>query len=340
MKWIDFEAHFCTQTVVDYLIKRDCAPNFIKAAMPGSYTLQCTDRVSMLQSEHFLQQILNVGDERIAWMDKNNVDVQILSLSAPSGIDCIDNPDAVELARESNDELLQAIQKYPLRFKGFAAISSVDVKAGVKELERSITQLGFVGWLTYSNLGKGQYLDDKKFWPLLETAESLNVPIFLHPTIPMIPEFEKYGLALAGQAMGCTFETALCLMRMILGGVFDQFPKLKIIMGRLGEAMPFLMERLDFLFKNPGFSPGDCPSLKRLPSQVLRENVYAGNSARFYKPALDFVIEAMTPDHLLFASDYPYVPLQKTMEFIQNAGLSTEVIEKIGFKNAQIFNIT
>ncbi len=338
MKMIDFEAHFYTQACVDYLKKRTCAPCLSKTATPGTYNLQFTNQVSLEHNEEILGRLLDIGEERVAWMDQNGLDMQILSLDVPSGVESFDYQDATALARDSNDELATAIKKYPTRFRGFAAIAQSNVKEGVKELERCIKQLGFVGWLTHSNYGPNHYLDDKEFWPLLEAAEALNVPIFLHPSVPEIAQFEKYGFASAGNALGFQFDAALCLMRMILGGVFDQFPKLKIILGHLGETMPFLMERLDFLYKHPQFANGR-PNIKKWPSHVLCENVYVGTSGRFYKPALEFVIKAMGPEKMLFASDYPYESLPETMAFIKNADLPVNTLKKLAYENAKIFGI-
>ena len=130
-------------------------------------------------------------------------------------------------------------KKYPARFMGFASISPYDPIQTVNELERAINKLGFVGWLAHSNFGENQYLDDRKYWPLLEAAESLKIPVNIHQTTPLMSEFGKYGFALGGPPLGFQFDVAMCLLRMIYAGVFDQFPKLTIILGHMGETIPF-----------------------------------------------------------------------------------------------------
>lgn len=331
---IDFETHFFTRACIDYLVKQKVTPNLVAAG--DGYNMCFTDTVSLFHSQSLLAELCDIGEGRIAVMDKAGVTVQILSLTTANGVDSGPGDEAVStsLARETNDLLHAAIQKNPTRFRGFASISPYDVDAAVKELERAINKLDFVGWLTHSNFGVNNYLDDKNYWPLLEAAESLDIPIYLHPAAPLMKEFGKYGFTLAGSAMGFEFDTALCLMRMILGGVFDQFPKLKIILGHLGETMPFLMERLDHLFRVPEFKR-NRQELKRIPSEVLKQNVYITTSGRFFTPALNYAIEAMGEDRMLFASDYPMESLQESVDFVKNAGLSQTVRDKIYFENAK-----
>ncbi len=340
MRVIDFEAHFFTNDSVDYLKKRDLFPLLEATDRAGSYQLKFSESVSLPHPKPLMDRLLDLGQGRINQMDQGGVDIEILSMTVPSGIECLDNPDATFLARDANDELFSAIRANPSRLKGFAAINPHDALSGVKELERAIKQLGFVGWLTHSNFGKNEYLDEQKFWPLLEAAESLNVPIYLHPSVPVIPEYTKYGFASAGAGFGFQFDTALCLMRMILAGVFDKFPKLTIILGHLGETMPFLMERLDFTYRRQDMPYGkDKPRLDRLPSQVLKENVYVTTSGRFYQPALEYVIKAMGEEKILFATDYPMEEMSGAVSFVRDSTLPTTIITKICETNARVFDL-
>jgi predicted TIM-barrel fold metal-dependent hydrolase len=237
------------------------------------------------------------------------------------------------------------MKRHPTRFQGFAAITCNDVVAATTELERCMTQLQFSGWLTHSSFGKNDYLDAKKYWPLLEAAEHLNCPIYLHPTIPLMTEFTEYGFALAGPALGFQFDTALCLMRMIYAGVFNEFPNLKIILGHLGETLPMLMpDRIDYVYKNKGIAHNaqfikTRPKLNKLPSEIIQDNVYMTTSGRFSKPTLDFTLQILGEDKIMFASDYPYENLMDSVEFIEQCQYSKKTLEKIFFKNADLLGI-
>ncbi|MDR3478980.1 MAG: amidohydrolase family protein [Gammaproteobacteria bacterium] len=338
---IDLEAHFYTQAAFDYLAKRKDFPLFVKEKEPDSYNLRFTDQIALFQNTEFINILCDVGAKRIKAMDAAGLDVQVLSFSSP-GVDELD-PDhaaAASMAAELNDQLFELTKQYPSRFLGFAAISPYDVKNSVKELERAITQLGFVGWLAHSNFGAEKYFDDKQYWPLLEAAEALNIPIYLHPTTPLMKEFGKYGFALGGPPLGFQFDAALCLLRMIYAGVFDQFPKLTIILGHMGEALPFLMpERIDWSYANPNISilPGfikERPAIKRTPSEVILENIYVTTSGRFSNPLLEYVLKVMGEDKIMLATDYPYENLNQSMNFIRTSGLTDKTFEKICFKNA------
>jgi hypothetical protein len=346
MKTIDLEAHFYTKAVFDYLEKRENYPKFVKLPERGSYNLCFTEQISLFQSQAFIEALCNVADSRLALMDRVKLDIQVLSFSSP-GIDEFD-PDhksAASFAVELNDIIHDTVKRFVTRFLGFATISPYDVPAAVKELQRAVTQLGCVGWLAHSNFGEGKYLDNKEYWPLLEAAQALNIPIYLHPTTPLAKEFGKFGFALAGPPLGFQFDAALCLMRMIYAGVFDQFPKLTIILGHLGEALPMLIpDRIDWAYANPNVSHvqgfiKQRPAIKRTPSQVLLENVYMTTSGRFSKPALEFVLQVMGNDHVMLATDYPYEDLAQSMNFIRGCDLPTATLQKICSGNAERLGI-
>lgn len=346
MLTIDLEAHYYTKAAFNYLAQRTQYPQLINKKEPGNYNLCFTEHISLFQNQQFIETLCDLGDKRIQAMDNAGLDIQVLSFSSP-GIDefAPDYATASSMATELNDLLFETIQKYPARFKGFAAISPYTVNSSVKELERAITQLGFVGWLAHSNFGDDQYLDNKIYWPLLEAAEALAIPIYLHPTTPLSKEFGKYGFSLAGPALGFQFDASLCLMRMIYAGVFDAFPKLTIILGHLGETLPFLIpDRIDWSYSNPNISvlPGfiaQRPKITKTPSEVILENVYVTTSGRFSKTTLEFVLKIMGDDHLMLATDYPYESLKQSMDFIRGCELSENILKKICSKNAQKLGI-
>ena len=338
---IDFEAHFYTKAAFDYLEARKDFPKLVKEQEADAYNLRFTDQITLFQNTEFINILCDVGAKRIKAMDAAGLDVQVLSFSSP-GIDELD-PDrdnAATMAVELNDLLFETVKQHPDRFMGFAAISPYEVNKSVKELERAITKLGFVGWLAHSNFGEEQYLDDKKYWPLLEAAEALNIPIYLHPTTPLMKESGKYGFALGGPPLGFQFDAALCILRMIYAGVFDKFPKLTVILGHMGETLPFLMpERIDWAYANPNISklPGfikERPAIKRTQSQVMLENMYVTTSGRFSKPLLEYVLKVMGEDRVMLATDYPYESLEQSMNFIRGCGLPDKTFQKICSGNA------
>ncbi len=346
MTTIDLEAHFYTKAVFDYLTKRKDFPIFVKEQESDAYTLRFTDQISLFQNTEFIDILCDVGQMRLKAMDEAGLDIQVLSFSSP-GIDefAPDYAIAASLAIELNDMLFEIIKKYPSRFRGFAAISPYNPKKSIKELERAINKLGFVGWLAHSNFGEGQYFDDKKYWPLLEAAESLAIPIYLHPTTPLMKEFGTYGFALGGPPLGFQFDTALCLLRMIYAGVFDQFPKLTIILGHMGETLPFLIpDRIDWAYVNPHISKvagfiKERPHISRTPSQVILENVYVTTSGRFSKPLLEYTLKVMGIDKVMLATDYPYEDINESLSFIRNCNLSDELMQKICSQNANRLGI-
>ena len=330
----------------DYLQGRTAYPLLVKEKEPDSYNLRFTDQISLFQNTTFIDILCDMGDKRLAAMDKAGLDCQVLSFSSP-GVDEFD-PDeqsAARFAAELNDLIFATTKKHPKRFLGFATISPYNVPSAVKELERCISQLGFVGWLAHSNFGQDNYFDDQKYWPLFEAAQSLNIPIYLHPTTPLMKEFGKFGFALGGPPLGFQFDAALCLLRMIYAGVFDQFPKLTIILGHMGETLPFLMpERLDWAYANPNIStlPGfiaQRPAIKKTPNEVMRDNVYVTTSGRFSKSLMEYTLKIMGEDRIMLATDYPYEDLNQSMNFIRGCGLSASVLEKICCGNAEKLGI-
>lgn len=346
MNTIDLEAHFYTRAVFDYLATRKEFPLFVKKKEQGAFSLRFTADISLFQATEFINILCDLGQNRIDQMNEAGLDTQVLSFSSP-GIDefAPDFRTAQSLSIELNDILFETIKKYPTRFMGFAAISPYNTQDAINELERAVNQLGFVGWLAHSNFGEGNYLDNRKYWPLLEAAENLNIPIYLHPTTPLMKEFGTYGFALGGPPLGFQFDAALCLMRMIYAGVFDHFPKLTIILGHMGETLPFLIpDRIDWAYSNPSISKlkgfiQERPNIKRTPSQVISENVYVTTSGRFSQPLLEYTLKVMGEDKIMLATDYPYENLKQSMDFIRDCDLSKKTLQKICSLNANRLGI-
>ena len=224
--------------------------------------------------------------------------------------------EAVKAAREINDFLAAAIKKYPTRFAGFAAVPTGDPEQAATELERMVSEHGFFGAIINGH-NQGRYLDDKFFVPILERAEKLNVPIYLHPTQPPKAVVEAlYGgfdpgvsFMFANAGWGWHIETAVHVLRLILGGVFDRYPKLQIIIGHMGEALPFMLSRVDIM------SP-ELTKLKHPISFYLRENVhYTFSGFNFTPTFLDLLLQVGI-DRIMFSADYPYGSMSQARAFL------------------------
>lgn len=331
MKKVDFEAHFYTREFLNFLRKRDGYPRYAPDKETQGPRLWYSSEVSVLHGEVLLDLLLEVGENRLKRMDAFGIGVQVLSLSEP-GCELFEPAIGSSLAREANNALANLVKKYPDRFVAFAALAPKDIKGAIKELERTVKDLGFKGWKTHSNYGDS-YLDDEQYRPVLEHAEKLDVPIYLHPAFPAIPQLSKYGISLAAAPFGFGFETAMCLMRLILSGAFDRYPRLKIILGHLGEALPFLMKRIDFTYVKPWVNPADRPELERKPSDILRENVFVTTSGNYFEPAFRCTMEALGIDRILLGTDYPYEDPGECIGFIEGLPISKKEKDMIYHDN-------
>ncbi|MEM3641457.1 MAG: amidohydrolase family protein, partial [Candidatus Bathyarchaeia archaeon] len=236
-KKVDLEAHFYTKEYVKALIQNNRYPKIVMEEKTDSYYTWFFKDTCTLFSTTFLEKLLDVN-LRLKEMEKFGIEIQILSLATP-GIEPLEPNVGVTLARKTNEYLAEIIQKHPEKLNGFATLPTQNPTRALEELEYAVKDLGLVGWATHSNYGKYGYIDDEKYRPILEEAEKLNIPIYIHPTVPAIKQLRAYGFALAGPPFGFTVETAMCAVRLILSGVFDKYPRLKIILGHLGEALPF-----------------------------------------------------------------------------------------------------
>jgi len=281
-----------------------------------------------------LEQVREVGEKRIADMDAARIDMQVLSLNSP-GVEQLDGPEAVTLAREANDFAAEAVKRHPTRFAAFAALPIAAPAQAADELERTVRGHGFKGALINGH-HRGRYLDDKFFAPILERAESLGVPIYVHPTQPPQPVVEalysgfapEVSFMFANAGWGWHIETGVHVLRMILGGVFDRHPKLQVIIGHMGEAIPFMMSRLDNMTTS-------MTGLERPVSAYLRENVHYTFAGFNYTPTfLDLFLEVGV-DRTMFSADYPYGSMAQAREFLEHLPVSAADRERIAHGNAE-----
>ena len=274
----------------------------------------------------------DLGAERLAHMDAAGVDVQVLSFGSP-GPQAFGAEVAIPMARDANDRLYQAIQKNPGRFAGFAALPTADPEAAAQELERCVSKLGFKGAMIHGHT-RGSFLDERKYWTIFERAQALGVPIYLHPTLPhpdaVRAYFEGYE-ELARAGWGFAVDTSCHFLRIVFAGVFDAYPRLKIILGHLGEGLPFAMHRLN----DHTWRSAARRGLRKTPLQYLRENLLVTTSGNWYEPAFLCTLLALGADNILFAIDWPYEANKTGIEFLRKISISEADREKISHLNAE-----
>jgi predicted TIM-barrel fold metal-dependent hydrolase len=275
----------------------------------------------------------DLGDLRLKEMDEAGIDVQVISHGAPS-TQRLDAEAAVWLARNANDRLAQAIAVHPDRFAGFAALPTPDPKAAADELERTVSQLGFKGAMVHG-LTNGVFFDDKRFWPIFERAQDLDVPLYVHPAVPHSAVVEAYYRdyladfpTLQTAAWGFTVETATQGIRLVLSGVFDAYPSVKIILGHMGEGLPFLLWRIDHALSRPG---NRSVSFREQFSQ----HFYITTSGNFSTPALLCSMMELGVDRILFSVDWPFVANSPGTQWMNDLQLSAEDKIKILSGNAK-----
>jgi len=295
--------------------------------------------------------IYDLGEGRIAAMDDAGIDVSILSYPPPNA-QALEPSLATELTRHANDALAATVSKYPDRLLGFATLPMLDPAAAVRELERTVRDLRFVGALINNNIN-GRYFDDKFFWPVFECAEALGVPIYLHPQIPPKPVVDAYYsgfapeisafLSLAG--VGWHIDTGVHCLRLILGGVFDRFPALQIIVGHNFEILSWSAWRMDY-----SFPLGRNGGLKRTIKEYFRENFYGGILAGEYvgqEPgAMDGswslayqaylgMANTVGIDRVVFTTDHPYGSMKASRQSFDRMPINANDKEKIAHLNAE-----
>ncbi len=279
-----------------------------------------------------VEQNSDLGAKRLAHMDAAGVDVQVLSFGSP-GPQAFGAEVAIPMARDANDRLYQAIQKNPARFAGFAALPTADPEAAAQELERCVSKLGFKGAMIHGHT-RGSFLDERKYWTIFERAQALGVPIYLHPTLPH-PEavkayFEGYE-ELARAGWGFAVDTSCHFLRIVFAGVFDAYPRLRIILGHLGEGLPFAMHRLN----DHTWRSAARRGLKKTPLQYMRDNLLVTTSGNWYEPAFLCTLLALGADNILFAIDWPYEANKTGIEFLRKISISDGDRQKIAHLNAE-----
>ena len=334
MKKIAIEEHFFTEGYKDYLRKRKGYPRLEttedKENGRTEWLWRGPDDYFLLNPERD-RRLLETGEGRLREMDRDGLDMQVLSLSGP-GVELLDIEDGRIMAREVNDQLAGIVSKHPDRFAGFATIAPQDPDSAAEEMERAVRKLGFVGTKINSHVGE-DYLDDKKYWAIFEAAEKLGAPLYFHPREPLPGMLEKYSLypGLQGPMFGFAAETGLHAMRLICGGVFDKYPNLKIILGHLGESLPYWLWRMD----SQGLLYPFIRGLQKKPSEYVKDHFLVTTSGMFWEPAFLCAYLGLGADRILFAIDYPYESMEIAVKFMDNLPICEGDKEKIAHLNSE-----
>src|ERR1700722_5607277 len=307
MRTITLEEHFLT-----------------KEALKATDHLRDTGLALSYHEPGLTHKLLDIGAGRVADMDASGIDLQVLSL-AVCGVEELESAQAVAIAHDTNEQLAAAVRAFPGRFAGFATLALQDPEKAAAEFEYCVRKLGFKGALI-NGTTKGYFLDHPRFAPVLEVAQSLDVPIYIHPApIPKVVRDTYYtglpnhlGDVLSIGGWGWHSEVALESLRLIAAGTFDRFPKLKIIIGHMGENIPFALARIDsivpqfatlltFTRKLNDGSVKIAPKLQRKAAEYFRDNFYATPRGFFTLPPLLLALQVVRSDRLLFSVDYPFV---------------------------------
>ncbi len=278
----------------------------------------------------------DLGSIRLNDMDASGIDLQVISHTASGMMASLPAQESIGLIRAANDQLAEAITAHPDRLAGFALLPMSDPVAAVAEMERAIHSLGFKG-VMINGTTNGLFLDDPSFLPILEQAAALNIPIYLHPAEPPPVVRNAYytgfdpavNFVLSTSGWGWHSETGIHSLRLILSGVFDRLPTLQIIIGHMGEMIPFMLDRI-----NNTLAPAAKHLQRRLPEYFL-QNFFITTSGFFTDPPLLLAMQVMGADRIIFSIDYPYSTNEQGRTFLDNASISPADKEKISHLNVE-----
>lgn len=316
MRVIALEEHFETKMYAE------AVPSFFGGGAPNAYM------------EAIRRKLSEVGEQRLADMDEGGVDFQVLSLSGIL-LDALDPDTQTAIVRDANDFVAERVRAHPARFAAFAALGLKEPEKAAEELRRCVSSLGFPGAMI-SGMSEGLFLDDSRFTPVLAAAEELGVPVYVHPAPPPKSVYEAYysglpdgvGQALSIAGWGWHVETGLHALRMMAAGVFDRMPDLQIIIGHMGENLPFSIARADSVLSRQA-------KLQRPILDYFRSNFYVTTSGYFTAPPFECAVSVLGVDRILFSVDYPFSANKTGRAFLDSLPVSGVDKEKIAHGNAE-----
>ena len=325
MKIITVEEHFTSGEVMAWFFQ--ARPHLLAARKqmnPGGFPAP--------------EVLTDLGERRLAAMDRSGVWMQVIGYGANSPMLLRKEEQAVRYCRMANDCLYEGVQAHPDRFAGYATLPVDDPAEAVRELERCVGELGFRGWMINGSL-EGEFLDSPRFWPIVEKAAELDVPIYLHPGQVQAPVFDRYyrgswsesaAQAFASHGIGWHYDTAVHLLRLILSGLLDRLPTLKLIVGHWGELLPFYLNRMDRNLRR------ELTGLPRSIGAYFREQVYVNPAGMYFPDEFAFCLQVLPADHILWGQDYPFARgTEGCGAFLESFDLDPAVKEAIAHGNAQ-----
>ena len=330
MKIITVEEHFTDKRIMD-------ANNAFNRNQP-SVSPEHAEIMKFLMSRVFPgEEILDIEEKRIPFMDANKIDMQVLSFTSPVS-DLAPSEEAVKICKQANAILAERIAEHPDRFAGFATLPMADPEAAAAELEHCVKDYHFCGALLAGRY-KGRFYNEAEFFPVFAKAAELDVPVYFHPAIiPQEVQDAYYmsdaysfivGSELASAGYGWHSEVGIQIVRLILSGIFDKLPNLKLISGHWGETIPAFLERMDAILDK------GITGLKKNVSEYYKEHVYITPSGILSNDQLEYLVKVMGADHILYAIDYPYVKPNNIYGFLADSNLTKQQKELIAYRNAE-----
>jgi len=316
---IDFQTHVAPHEYVKELSKRKSLP-YVKTEGPNSFLLYAENAGYPITKEMYDL------EKRLDDMDAAGVDMQCLSLGVP-GTDPFESELGLSLSRKVNNGIAEIVNKYPDRFVGLANLPLQNIDGAIDELGRAVNDLGMRGVMIYSNVA-GKPLDSPELWKFYEKAAKLKIPIFIHPTLPVMAEFLK-GYQLI-PVVGFLFDTTTAMLRIIFNGVLEKYPKLTFVLPHMGSTIPYLIGRIDY---ESGRLPGGRGSIPKAPSEYFK-SVYV-DTVTLHIPAMQCAYETIGIDRIVFGSDYPFWEVPPQIKDIENWSISRDEKEKIYSENAR-----
>ena len=329
MKIITLEEHYADRSIMD-------ANNMFNKNRPPIKPEQ-EETMKFLMSRSFPGQELLDFSKRLEYMDRNRIDVQVLSMTSPVS-DLVPPEEQIRICRQANDITKRHIDEYPGRFLGFATLPMAAPEAAARELERCVKDLGFCGTMLAGRY-KGRFYNEAEFFPIFEKAAELDVPVYFHPALIPSEVQEAYymsdaysyivGAELASAGYGWHAEVGIQIVRMILSGIFDRLPNLKFISGHWGETIPAFLDRMDDILDRK------CTGLKKNVSDYYKEHVYITPSGIMSADQLEYIVKLMGADHVMYAVDYPYMKPENVYEFLMDSRFTESEKELMAHGNAE-----
>lgn len=282
----------------------------------------------------FCDDLVGIDDRRIMIMDDAGITTGVISTS--DAVECLSKDDAVRMARMTNDEVAEACRKYPGRFEGSICLPTPYVEESVVELERAVKELGLKYWHTHSSIGKEQIYEER-FEPIFAKCAELGVPFYVHPCYPTCDYLLDRGFTISGAAFGFAVDVMKTTMSLVMGGIFDRYPKLTMVIGHMAEMYPYLIDRMDHMVTMWKESDPFNKCEHTFEYYFKNGNIFMTTSGIFDPDVIMFAIKKFGIDRILFGTDYPYEAVKGIVETVEKLPISEDDKDRIFYKNAEEF---